>query len=413
MAAVLRPNGDHLAAVYGPYMREEEVKKITKGDKLDVLCEDGLHYHAVVKETGITGRLHFHHWSVKRHDYTGSFDELYLQTQGTYSEGISAQNTYAPLTKAGSSGDRIKVTRSTKSASNKPSADCRRQNFSSGTRYPEDFLSKPRSSSSHNRKRSADESEDSDSKRTLQETPEIEISVRHEKATDIADQNIADGASDNTSDFPRGIDDTSMVAHDRRDKSNSRNKRTSNDKKPQIQKSYVQELNSADGTTKDSVDQIDDKLDDAAVPSTSSRIKTESGSTAVMSNEEDRDKLSPVVEEILSSSASSTANSLPENNLSSAASNCEYSSAAQQVSRVIPAYQLQVQRAAQIKYLREMLAMEKSITDTGRAVDTIMNHPIVFNSGNPSSQCTAQELLGLLQARRKIDEVIHHILGTL
>jgi hypothetical protein len=406
MTALRRPDGDHYAADYGPYMTKKEVKKIARGDKLDVLCSDGLHYHAVVKETGITGRLHFHHWSAKR-DCVGSFDELYLQTQGTYSEGISAQNTYAPVAKADSSGDRIKVTPSTKSASNNP------QNFPSGTRYPEDFLSKPRNAPSHSRKRSADESEDSDSKRTLQETPEIEISVRHEKATDIADQNIADGASDNTSDFPRGIDDTSMVAHDRRDKSNSRNKRTSNDKKPQIQKSYVQELNSADGTTKDSVDQIDDKLDDAAVPSTSSRIKTESGSTAVMSNEEDRDKLSPVVEEILSSSASSTANSLPENNLSSAASNCEYSSAAQQVSRVIPAYQLQVQRAAQIKYLREMLAMEKSITDTGRAVDTITNHPIVFNSGNPSSQYTAQELLGLLQARRKIDEVIHHILGTL
>jgi hypothetical protein len=218
--------------------------------------------------------------------------------------------------------------------------------------------------------------------------------VLHEKTTDIAVPNIADG----TSVFPRGIDDKSMVAHDRRDKSNSRNKRTSNDKKPQIQKSYVQELNSADGSTKDSVDQIDDKLNDAAVSSTSSGSTTESGSTAVMSNEEDRGKLSPVVEEILSSSASSAA---------------KLSSAAQQVSRVISAYQLQVQKAAQVKYLREMLAMEKSITDTGRAVDTITNHPIVFNSGNPSSQYTAHELLGLLQARRKIDEVIHHILGTL
>jgi hypothetical protein len=406
MAAVLRPNGDHLAAVYGPYMSEEEVKKIAKGDELDVLCEDGLHYHAVVKETGVSGRLHFHHWSVKKHDYIGSFDELYLQTQGTYSEGISAQNTYTPRTIAVSSGDKVKVTPSTKSTSNNPSApstkstsnnpsaDCRRQNFSRGTRYPEDFLSKPRSSSSHSRKRSADESEDSDSKRIFKETPEIEISVLHEKTADIAVPNIADG----TSVFPRGIDDKSMVAHDRRDKSNSRNKRTSNDKKPQIQKSYVQELNSADGSTKDSVDQIDDKLNDAAVSSTSSGSTTESGSTAVMSNEEDRGKLSPVVEEILSSSASSAA---------------KLSSAAQQVSRVISAYQLQVQKAAQVKYLREMLAMEKSITDTGRAVDTITNHPIVFNSGNPSSQYTAHELLGLLQARRKIDEVIHHILGTL
>jgi hypothetical protein len=406
MAAVLRPNGDHLAAVYGPYMSEEEVKKIAKGDELDVLCEDGLHYHAVVKETGVSGRLHFHHWSVKKHDYIGSLDELYLQTQGTYSEGISAQNTYTPRTIAVSSGDKVKVTPSTKSTSNNPSApstkstsnnpsaDCRRQNFSRGTRYPEDFLSKPRSSSSHSRKRSADESEDSDSKRIFKETPEIEISVLHEKTTDIAVPNIADG----TSVFPRGIDDKSMVAHDRRDKSNSRNKRTSNDKKPQIQKSYVQELNSADGSTKDSVDQIDDKLNDAAVSSTSSGSTTESGSAAVMSNEDDRGKLSPVVEEILSSSASSAA---------------KLSSAAQQVSRVISAYQLQVQKAAQVKYLREMLAMEKSITDTGRAVDTITNHPIVFNSGNPSSQCTAHELLGLLQARRKIDEVIHHILGTL
>jgi hypothetical protein len=402
MTALRRPDGDHYAADYGPYMTKKEVKKIARGDKLDVLCSDGLHYHAVVKETGISGRLHFHHWSAKR-DCVGSLDELYLQTQGTYSEGISAQNTYAPVAKADSSGDKVKVTPSTKSTSNNP------QNFPSGTRYPEDFLSKPRNAPSHSRKRSADESEDSDSKRIFKENPEIEISALHEKTTDIAVPNIADG----TSVFPRGIDDKSMVAHDRRDKSNSRNKRTSNDKKPQIQKSYVQELNSADGSTKDSVDQIDDKLNDAAVSSTSSGSTTESGSTAVMSNEEDRGKLSPVVEEILSSSASSAANSLPENNLSTAASNCEYSSAAQQVSRVISAYQLQVQKAAQVKYLREMLAMEKSITDTGRAVDTITNHPIVFNSGNPSSQYTAHELLGLLQARRKIDEVIHHILGTL
>jgi hypothetical protein len=406
MTALRRPEGDHYAADFGPYMTKKEVKKIAKGDKLDVLCSDGLNYHAVVKETGATGRLHFHHWSAKR-DCIGSFDDLYLQIQGTYSMGISPQNSYAPVAKAERSGDKAKVTPSAKSSSNNL------QNFPSGTRYPEDYLSKPWNATSNSRKRTAEESEDSDSKKASKETPKIEISVFHEKNTDTADQNIADRASDKTSVIPMGIEDKSMVVHDRRDKSNRHNRRSSNEKKPQIQKNYVQELNSADGNTNETVDQIDDKLDDAAASTTSSGSTTESVSTAVMNNQEDRDKLLAVVEVVLSSSASSAANSLPENSKSTAASNCESSSAAQQVSRVIPVYQLQVQRAAQIKYLREMLAMEKSITDTGRAVDTITNHPIVFNSGNSPSQYTAQELLGLLQARIKIDEVIHHMLGTL
>lgn len=91
----------------------------------------------------------------------------------------------------------------------------------------------------------------------------------------------------------------------------------------------------------------------------------------------------------------------------------------QQASRVVPVYQQTSQRAAQIKYLREILSTDKSMFDTGRAIDIVSNHPIVFQiPGSTGGEgmnphFTAKQLVALLQARRKIDEVIHHVLGTL
>lgn len=411
MTAVLRPDGDDIAAVYGPYKTKKEMKKIAKGDKLELLCSDGLNYHVEVKETGTIGRLHFRNWSVK-YDYVGSFDQLYLATQGAYSEGITPQNTYSNLFKAENSGEKSKVIHSTKSTSNNPGTDSRPQNFPSGTRYPEDFLSKPRFASSHSRKRAAEELKDPDPKKKMKETAETKISPLHEKTTVIPDQNIADEAFDKTPVISNDIDGKSMVTHDRQDKSDNRHKKFPGKKKLPTPKKFLQELSSVDGITTDAGDQIDvmQNYDDAV--KSSPETKAEPESAAAVDSEENKEEVSGVVEEVLSSSAAS-AHPQPENKISTAASNCEFTSVVQQVSRAIPAHQIETQRAAQIKFLREMLAVDKAITDTGRAIDTITNHPIVFHSENSSTQYSAQQLLSLLQARRKIDEVIHHMLGAL
>ena len=161
MSALLRPHGDEIATVYGPYFSKKDVKKIVKGDKLDILCSDGLNYHVEVKEAGETGRLHFRHWSAK-FDFIGSFEELYLASQGTYSEGISAQNSYPTLVKGDGSNDKSKAALNSRASTGSIGVDTRPQNFPSGTRYPEDFLSKPRFAASHSRKRSQEENDEMD-----------------------------------------------------------------------------------------------------------------------------------------------------------------------------------------------------------------------------------------------------------
>lgn len=86
MSVLIRPLGDEIAMVYGQYKTKKEIKKIKIGDKLDILCSDGLNYHVEVKEIGDNGRLHFNHWSIK-YDYVGPFTSLYLAKQDKYSEG--------------------------------------------------------------------------------------------------------------------------------------------------------------------------------------------------------------------------------------------------------------------------------------------------------------------------------------
>ena len=65
--AVMFRNKEHdqIAAIYGPYYNWKELCKIHPGTVLDILCNDGLHYHVDLKEidysTGF-GVLHFVHW---------------------------------------------------------------------------------------------------------------------------------------------------------------------------------------------------------------------------------------------------------------------------------------------------------------------------------------------------------------
>ena len=67
MSALLRPNGDEIASIYGEYMSKREVRKIQVGEKFDILCSDGLNYHVEVQEIKegkpSTAKLHFRFWS--------------------------------------------------------------------------------------------------------------------------------------------------------------------------------------------------------------------------------------------------------------------------------------------------------------------------------------------------------------
>ena len=76
-------------------------------------------------------------------------------------------------------------------------------------------------------------------------------------------------------------------------------------------------------------------------------------------------------------------------------------------------------RTTQLNFLKSILNTEKSLASLTTAIDIVTNHPIVFQpekstDGQKKKQIYAQkQLLDLLQARRKIDEVIQHLLGTL
>ena len=67
------PKGDEVAAIYGNYYTWNDIKTLTPGTVLDILCNDGLHYHVDLKEidnkTGF-GTLHFCRWS-KKYDFKG------------------------------------------------------------------------------------------------------------------------------------------------------------------------------------------------------------------------------------------------------------------------------------------------------------------------------------------------------
>lgn len=133
MSLLLRPAGDAVAKSYGDaYLTPKQLLKIKVGDKFEVLCNDNKHYRVEVKEfnaVAVEGTLHFCFWKT-RFDYQGSFKAIYLSPDGLYSEGkLSAQNTYL-------------VSLPSKPAKRvKPAAS---SEFAEKTRYPEDFLTKPR-----------------------------------------------------------------------------------------------------------------------------------------------------------------------------------------------------------------------------------------------------------------------------
>lgn len=159
MAALHRPVGDDIAEVYGPYKSRKDLRKLKIGDKLDMLCTDGLNYHVEIKELedDRTARIHFMYWG-KKYDYLGPIDTLYLAEMGKYSEGISAQNTYPTMAKSADDEEKSnKKSSSSHTLNSTNKTEVQKPSYTEGQRYPEDFLSKPRSKPSQTRKRSNDE----------------------------------------------------------------------------------------------------------------------------------------------------------------------------------------------------------------------------------------------------------------
>ncbi|RYG67874.1 hypothetical protein EON64_06470 [archaeon] len=159
MSVLLRPAGDPVASSYGnAYLTSKQLLKIKAGDKFEVLCNDNKHYRVEVKEFNpatVEGTLHFCFWKT-RFDYQGSLRAVYLSPDGLYSEGkLSAQNTYLVSLPA----------RPAKRG--KPAVSAGSAEFAEKTRYPEDFLTKPRLFSGRRRLRENsngnEESKDRDS----------------------------------------------------------------------------------------------------------------------------------------------------------------------------------------------------------------------------------------------------------
>ena len=112
MSLLIRPNGDEVASYYGPYFSERLISMVSVGDKLEVLCKDGLNYHVEVKYIDGSGfaTLHFIRWS-KSFDWKGSLNNLYLTDLGRYSfcNGITKLNRYPPKSDFGWNSTRFQM----------------------------------------------------------------------------------------------------------------------------------------------------------------------------------------------------------------------------------------------------------------------------------------------------------------
>ena len=484
MSALLRPLGDEIALVYGTYKSKKEVKKIVEGDELDILCSDGLNYHVVVKEAGNIGRLHFRQWS-RKYDYVGSFDDLYLAKRGTFSEGISAMNTYPTITKRDSLGEKSKVNSNPKASTLNPS-DPRSQNFPSGTRYPEDFLSKPRFPSSSGRKRALEEPDNTVGKLQAIEVADgiPNVDNNAEDITDKIESVIASRVGEY--DIISSIIDSTRRSNVRRRSSSDR--KLNDDPQQQSPQVHITTTSSrqkiiteihgekhkleihSENSDSESHHQL--LIDNESSIISKNNISTANGSSTPIYEEKtplfcqnisDKTKstelknlqnneiiinslrtiadaeiypanimipdvtnnittvpiiMCPPLESLIQISLSSSSLPLCSASLSSTTSAVSTSSSSS-LSRSIPCYQSQVHRASQINYLKGILNTEKSIHSLSTAIDIVSNHPIVFQydktqEGYNRKQIFSQkQLLELLQARRKIDEVIHHLLKTL
>ena len=139
--------GNEVANHYGSYYELKDINKLQSGIVLDILCNDGLHYHVELKEydkqTG-NGKLHFCKWS-KKYDYTGQLKDLYLAEKDKYSKinNLSDKNNYADI-QSGSPSNINQPKRKEKP----------RTKFPTETKYPEDFLGPPKNSTT-SRKRTS------------------------------------------------------------------------------------------------------------------------------------------------------------------------------------------------------------------------------------------------------------------
>lgn len=119
------------------HLTKRELAQLGKGDKMEILCGDGHHYHVEVRDIadGIV-TLHFLFWSSK-HDFRGILSELYIAPLGKYSVGISPQNKYITTVKKEDDPEA--------NANKKPSENGSSSRTAlSTTKYSEDFLARPR-----------------------------------------------------------------------------------------------------------------------------------------------------------------------------------------------------------------------------------------------------------------------------
>lgn len=94
MSVYVRPNGDDTASLYGFYMSPEEVRELSPGDLVDVLCNDGMNYRGELRAAKDgQGHLHFPGWA-NRYDFRGSLLKLYLARRGTYTQELPLDNYY-------------------------------------------------------------------------------------------------------------------------------------------------------------------------------------------------------------------------------------------------------------------------------------------------------------------------------
>lgn len=411
MSALLRPHGDEIATVYGPYKTKKEVKKIAKGDKLDILCSDGLNYHVEVKEIAANqGRLHFRHWSVK-YDYIGSFEVLYLANQGMYSEGISAQNTYPVKRETG--GEKVK-------SSVIVNVDASSKNFPSGTRYPEDFLGKPRYPTTNSRKRSTEEIEDDGRKKNKRVFIEGIGLVKYVPAEDGSEISleVTDENKEEAVDAGKIGEDYKPIVKGSSDSKNTiRTKKLPSEKKDSKQLQVVQ---SSFGTNND---RVNGKFSPSSSSSSSSPSSSRPQHRLIASEVEIDDEVSQTSSKIgepliaLMKERVSSGTISPDEHVTANLSSSMMPQPDSHHGPFVPSF-LEIQRTGQLENLREVLGTDRAMTDTGRAIEIVTNHPIIFSRsvsipGDRQPKFNAKQLLELLYARRKIDEVIQHILSTL